>query len=59
MGLNANVQRRDCKGQNKVESHTDSIAKWAQTSCKASGLVTTSRVTHASPGGLYAREYQI
>lgn len=31
-----------------------SIAKWAQDSCKATGFVTTSRITHASPAGVYA-----
>lgn len=56
MGINAQVKRGDCLGQNKKEAQTESIAVWAQRSCKAAGLVTTSRVTHASPGGLYARK---
>lgn len=59
MGINAQVKRGDCKGQNRKETHTESIASWAQKSNKSAGLVTTSRVTHASPGGLYAREYII
>lgn len=57
MGITAQVKRGDCTGQNKKEAHTESIASWAYRSCKAAGLVTTSRVTHASPGGLYARQY--
>lgn len=56
MGINAQVKRGDCNGQNKRETHTESIASWAQKGCKAAGFVTTSRVTHASPGGLYARK---
>lgn len=56
MGINAQIKRGDCLGQNKKESHTESIAAWAFRDCKAAGLVTTSRVTHASPGGLYARK---
>ena len=54
MGINANVPRYDCYRQNEPESRTTSITKWAQDNCKATGLVTTSRVTHASPGGVYA-----
>lgn len=57
MGITAQVKRGDCTGQNKKEAQTESIASWAYRSCKAAGLVTTSRVTHASPGGLYARQY--
>lgn len=30
------------------------MAKWAQDTCKASGFVTNSRVTHATPAGVYA-----
>lgn len=55
MGVNAQVKRGDCSGQNNRETQTDSIAPWAQKGWKAAGSVTTSRVTHASPGGLYAR----
>lgn len=57
MGLNAKVLRGDCSGQNNVTAHTESIAKWAQDKGMATGFVTTSRVTHASPGGLYARRF--
>lgn len=34
------------------------MAKWAQDQCKATGFVTTSRVTHASPSGVYAHTAQ-
>lgn len=57
MGINAAIQRGDCKGQNDKSAHTESIASWAQKNGKGTGFVTTSRVTHASPGGLYARTF--
>lgn len=55
MGLSAKVPRNHCTGQNEATKRTISIAKWAQDQCKVTGLVTNSKVTDASPGGLYAR----
>lgn len=54
MGLSAKVLLNDCKGQNDENAKTVSIARWAQEQCKVTGFVTTSKVTDASPGGLYA-----
>ncbi|XP_013108751.1 membrane-bound alkaline phosphatase [Stomoxys calcitrans] len=54
IGVNANVPRYDCKAGQNPEHWVDSIAKWAQDAGKNTGFVTTSRVTHASPAGLYA-----
>ncbi|XP_049779154.1 membrane-bound alkaline phosphatase-like [Schistocerca cancellata] len=54
MGVTAAVRRGDCRAQNNTANHVDSILKWAQAAGKATGIVTTSRVTHASPGGGYA-----
>lgn len=54
IGVNAAVPRYHCElGQNPAY-HTESIAKWAQDAGKWAGLVTTARVTHASPAGVYA-----
>ncbi|XP_061399613.1 membrane-bound alkaline phosphatase-like [Musca vetustissima] len=54
IGVNGQVPRFDCDlGQDK-SLHTESIAKWAQDAGKKTGLVTTARVTHASPAGVYA-----
>ena len=36
------------------EKRTESIASWAMKAGKEAGLVTTTRVTHASPAGVYA-----
>lgn len=54
MGLNAGAPRYSCDAFADKSKHTESITKWAQDHCKATGFVTTSRVTHASPGGVYA-----
>lgn len=52
IGLNAKVKARDCIESTKPEYHPSSIAKWAMDAGKAAGLVTTTRVTHASPVSL-------
>lgn len=54
VGINAKVPYGDCVGTNDESAYTYSIAKWAQVAGKSTGLVTTTRVTHASPAGVYA-----
>ncbi|XP_017482800.1 PREDICTED: membrane-bound alkaline phosphatase-like [Rhagoletis zephyria] len=54
IGVNAKVKRHDCTTGQNPDNFVDSIAKWAQDAGKDTGLVTTARVTHASPGGMYA-----
>lgn len=54
IGVNAKVKRYDCEAELDKSTHTRSIAGWAQDSCKATGIVTTTRITHASPAGHYA-----
>ncbi|XP_044728753.1 membrane-bound alkaline phosphatase-like [Chrysoperla carnea] len=54
MGVTAAVKRKDCKAQSDPNNHVTSIAQWALDAGKAAGIVTTTRVTHASPGGTYA-----
>lgn len=54
VGVNAEVPRADCYKRSDESTHTESIASWAQKANKATGLVTTARVTHASPAGVYA-----
>lgn len=54
IGVNAQVKRKDCLAATDNRTHTESIAKWAQDAGKWAGLVTTTRVTHASPAGVYA-----
>ncbi|XP_020799524.1 membrane-bound alkaline phosphatase [Drosophila serrata] len=54
IGVNGQVPRTDCKVMLDETTHVDSIAKWAMEEGKWAGLVTTTRVTHASPSGVYA-----
>ena len=52
LGINANVLSRQCVVQK--EDHVESIFSWAQRSNKSTGIVTTTRITHASPAAGYA-----
>ncbi|XP_058466143.1 membrane-bound alkaline phosphatase-like [Malaya genurostris] len=54
IGVNAQVPAYDCEADLDTSTHTHSIAKWAMDAGKDAGLVTTTRVTHASPAGVYA-----
>ncbi|XP_017045416.1 membrane-bound alkaline phosphatase [Drosophila ficusphila] len=54
IGVNANVPRYSCSGAEREEDRVWSIAQWAQAAGKDAGLVTTARVTHASPAGVFA-----
>lgn len=54
IGVSGKVKRLECLAANDKSHHTESIAKWAIDAGKSVGLVTTTRVTHASPAGLYA-----
>ena len=54
IGVNSKVKRYNCFDGQNPENWVDSIAKWAQDAGKDTGLVTTARVTHASPAGVYA-----
>lgn len=52
IGVNANVKKSQCIVEEADNVY--SIAKWAQNAGKSTGIVTTTRVTHASPAGAYA-----
>ncbi|XP_016982955.1 alkaline phosphatase [Drosophila rhopaloa] len=52
LGVNAQVQRGDCVTNSST--HVQSIGQWAQEAGKWAGIVSTARVTHASPAGVYA-----
>ncbi|XP_060653467.1 alkaline phosphatase [Drosophila nasuta] len=54
IGVSADVQLNDCASAQQPEHRLSSIAAWAQRAHKSAGLVTTTRVTHASPAGVYA-----
>ncbi|EZA61510.1 Alkaline phosphatase, tissue-nonspecific isozyme [Ooceraea biroi] len=54
IGVDANVQLGDCEASLNRSNHVDSFITWAQAAGKATGFVTTTRVTHATPAPLYA-----
>ncbi|KAI5723420.1 hypothetical protein M8J76_005657 [Diaphorina citri] len=54
LGLNGRVLYRDCKGSKDNTTHTESIIHWAIKAGKSTGVVTTTRITHASPAGTYS-----
>lgn len=52
LGLNANVLSRQCI--HEEEDRVEGLLHWAQRVGKATGIVTTTRITHATPGAAYA-----
>lgn len=53
IGLSARALRSNCVDGNDSSKKTESIASWAMKEKKDAGFVTTTRVTHASPTGVY------
>ena len=54
VGVDANVKFRDCAASLRESYRVSSILAWAQRAGKATGFITTTRVTHATPSALYA-----
>ncbi|XP_017839561.1 membrane-bound alkaline phosphatase-like [Drosophila busckii] len=54
LGITAAVNFNNCSGSEDPAHQVSSIAAWAQAAGKASGIVTTTALTHASPSGAYA-----
>ncbi|KAJ9598534.1 hypothetical protein L9F63_010766 [Diploptera punctata] len=53
IGLNAKAEYNVCKTSDK-DLKVDSIMKWAQLAGKDTGIVTKTRITHATPAACYA-----
>ncbi|KAF5271194.1 hypothetical protein FQA39_LY08201 [Lamprigera yunnana] len=53
IGVSAAVKVNDCVEMNKEINRVKSIAYYAQKQNKRTGFVTTTKVTHASPAGVY------
>lgn len=51
IGVTAKVLVDDCEGSTNPNNRVYSIARWSQLAGKRTGIVTTARVTHASPAG--------
>ncbi|XP_075976859.1 alkaline phosphatase 12 [Anticarsia gemmatalis] len=54
MGVDATVQRYDCEASLKPEARPVSLASLALKAGKSAGIITTMRVTHATPAAMYA-----
>ncbi|XP_063825793.1 alkaline phosphatase-like [Ostrinia nubilalis] len=54
VGLSAAVKRGDCEGQRDGVHSVTGLMDWAQKAGKSTGVVTTTRVTHATPAASYA-----
>ncbi|KAG5330538.1 PPBT protein, partial [Acromyrmex heyeri] len=52
VGLDSSARFEDC--YSSFEARVPSLINWAQDQGKSTGLVTTTRVTHATPAALYA-----
>ncbi|CAK1587354.1 unnamed protein product [Parnassius mnemosyne] len=55
IGLTASVPRRNCTASLDPSTNIESIAAWALSDGRDAGIVTTTRITHASPAGTYAK----
>jgi alkaline phosphatase len=54
IGVSGAVNLRECSKQQDNNTHVDTIFKFAQIAGKATGLITTTRVTHATPAAAFA-----
>lgn len=54
LGVNANVRLNDTNCQNIQRNRVDSILKQAIDAGKSTGLITNTRITHATPAAAYA-----
>lgn len=59
IGVTAQVPRKDCSASLNATTHVTSIARWSQLKDKRTGIVTTTRITHASPTGKPAKPRQL
>ena len=54
LGVNAHVKASDTNCDAIKSNSVNSILKWAIDSGKSAGVVTTTRITHATPGASYS-----
>lgn len=53
-GVNGQVEKDDCIAARNETNHVTSLLRWAQLAGKSTGIVTNTRVTHASPSVAYS-----
>lgn len=51
IGVNSKVKFNDCQASLQNKNQVSSLMQWAQKAGKSTGIVTTTRITHASPAG--------
>ncbi|XP_076446354.1 alkaline phosphatase-like [Babylonia areolata] len=54
IGVDARVKRRNCSLANDPDVRVVTMLDWSHMAGKSVGIVTNTRVTHASPAGTYA-----
>ncbi|XP_063695533.1 alkaline phosphatase-like [Culicoides brevitarsis] len=54
VGVTGEVRLQDCKAAQNEKNHLKTIMKWAQEQGRSTGIVTTTRLTHATPAASYA-----
>ncbi|GIY69255.1 hypothetical protein CDAR_5701 [Caerostris darwini] len=54
IGVDGRVEFENCESSVDPTTHVPSIMKWAQEKGKWTGIVTSTRVTHATPAGSYS-----
>ncbi|KAK7500573.1 hypothetical protein BaRGS_00008148, partial [Batillaria attramentaria] len=54
LGVDARVKQSDCSMMNDTDVNVETIADWSRRAGKSTGIVTTTRITHATIGALYA-----
>lgn len=54
LGVNANVRLNDTNCQKIQQNHVNSIIKQAIDAGKSTGIITNTRITHATPAAAYA-----
>lgn len=55
VAVSGDVNLRECSEQQNESNRVDSIFKYAQDAKKATGVLTTTRITHATPAASYAQ----
>lgn len=53
LSMSGKVEQRNCTAEFDTSNHVNSIFDYAQKAGKATGIVTNTRVTHATTAGMF------